>query len=252
MVFVSGYYMDTNLVTLTQWQAVYNYALTHGYHFDHPGAGKAMNHPVQQVNWYDSIKWCNARSQQSGKAPVYFTDAGFTRLYTTGDTDAVYMNRAANGYRLPTEAEWEKAARGGLADQRFPWGNVISQNLANYDSYPNDYCTQIGADLGPASFNSAFAVGTYPYTNPPGSFAPNTFGLFDMAGNLYQRCWDWYGVPFGQPTTSNPTGPSSGLYRVVRGGSWGHQADVARCGYRDIGDTGCGGPDHRLPLCQGG
>ena len=151
---VSAFYMDTNLVSYSQWQSVYNWATNNGYGFDHAGSGKAANHPVQTVNWYDVVKWSNARSQQAGLTPVYYTDAGLTQVYTNGDVDAVYANWAANGYRLPTEAEWEKAARGGLSGQRFPWGNVISETNANY--YGN---TGYSYDLGPNGWNP---IGNYP------------------------------------------------------------------------------------------
>jgi formylglycine-generating enzyme required for sulfatase activity len=131
---VSAFYMDVNLVSYSQWQTVYNWATSHGYSFDNPGLGEAANHPVQSVNWYDVVKWSNARSQQAGLTPVYYTDAGLTHVYTTGDTDAVYPNWATNGYRLPTEAECQKGARGGLNGLRFPWGNTIDWNHANYYS----------------------------------------------------------------------------------------------------------------------
>ena len=129
---VSAFFMEKNLVSYGQWQTVVKWAWNHGYGFDHPGSGRAGNHPVQTVDWYDCVKWCNARSQQAGLKPVYYTDAGLTQVYTNGDMDAVFPDWAANGYRLPTEAEWEKAARGGLSGQRFPWGNTISERQANY------------------------------------------------------------------------------------------------------------------------
>jgi formylglycine-generating enzyme required for sulfatase activity len=79
-VYVSAFYIDTNLVSYSQWQTVYAYATSHGYGFDHAGSGKAANHPVQTVDWYDCVKWCNARSQQAGLTPVYYTDAGLTQI----------------------------------------------------------------------------------------------------------------------------------------------------------------------------
>ena len=224
---VSAFYMDINLVSYAQWQSVFFWATNHGYGFVNAGAGKAANHPVQTVDWYDSVKWSNARSQQAGLTPVYYTDAGLTQVYTNGEVTP-YMNLAAKGYRLPTEAEWEKAARGGLNGQRFPWGNVITENLANYYGATASY----SYDLGPNGYNTAFTNGVTPYTSPAGYFAPNGYGLYDMAANVYEWCWDWYGTPYGQPSNTNPTGPATGSYRVLRGGSWYYNAGYARCADR--------------------
>ena len=223
---IFAFYMDVNLVTLSQWQSVYYWATDHGYTFVNAGAGKAANHPVQTVDWYDCVKWCNARSQQAGLTPVYYTDSGFTTVYKTGE-ETVYANWSAKGYRLPTEAEWEKAARGGLSGQRFPWGNMINQNLANYYGDTASYTY----DLGPDGFNAIGSVGgTSPATSPVGSFAANGYGLYDMAGNVAQLCWDWYGTPYAGGY--DPRGPASGSSRVVRSTSWADYGKYGRTARR--------------------
>jgi formylglycine-generating enzyme required for sulfatase activity len=227
-IYVSAFFMDTNLVTLSLWQTVYNYAVnSHGYTFDDAGVGTAANYPVQTVNWYDSVKWCNARSQLAGLTPCYYTDTNLTQVYNAGDVDAVYVNWAANGYRLPTEAQWEKAARGGLTGRRFPWGNLISQSQANYSSDSLSY------DLGPPGANPLSGAYPAPGTSPGGSFDLNGYRLNDMAGNAAEWCWDWYGTPYGQPSPLNPTGAGSASgSRVLRGGTYAFGASYARCANR--------------------
>lgn len=246
-IYVSAFYMDVNLVTSNLWAEVYGYATNHGYIFD-PGpppvsndlpqpAARAANYPVESVDWYNAVAWCNARSQQTGLTPVYYTDAGLTLIYTNRNDTNVVANWSADGYRLPTEAEWEKAARGGLIGQRFPWGNTITETQANYFSFFLDTY-----DLGPyGGFNTNFDGGipwtdqvtfTNDNSSPVGFFAPNGYGIYDMAGNVFEWCWDWYATPYGQPTTNNPTGPVTGSYRVLRGGNWINHALNARCAFR--------------------
>jgi formylglycine-generating enzyme len=237
-VYVSAFYLETNLVSYSQWQSVYTYATAQGYTFANPGAGTAANHPVQTVNWFDCVKWCNARSQQAGLTPAYYTDAALTLVFTNGDAGTVVYANWANGYRLPTEAEWEKAARGGLNGRRFPWGNLISEGQANYNGNTNVY----SYDLGPNGTNALGLLGGYPYTSPVGSFDVNGYGINDMAGNVLQWCWDLYvspALPYqaGSPYLGgiDPRGPATGNHRIERGGCWGFgDASSARCAFRNF------------------
>ncbi|MCX6925324.1 MAG: formylglycine-generating enzyme family protein, partial [Verrucomicrobia bacterium] len=233
-VYISGFYMDKYEVTGALWNQVKAWAVANGYSFDNAGSAKGTNHPVQTISWYDMVKWCNARSEMRGRGPVYFTSAAQATVYRTGQVNLEngFVKWTANGYRLPTEAEWEKAARGGLGSKRFPWGDTISQSLANY------YGSTGGYDLGPSGYNPIGSIGgASPATSPAGSFAANGYGLYDMAGNVWEWCWDWYdsgwysNVGATQNDTRGPSGVLSG--RVLRGGAWVDIARYARCAVRN-------------------
>jgi len=202
---VSTFYMDRTEVTKAQWDIVYSWASTNGYSFDNAGLGNTTNHPVQTVNWYDCVKWCNARSQMEGKTPCYTVSGG---IYKTGQSSPD-CNVSVNGYRLPTNTEWSYATRGGLSNKRFPWGDTITHSDANYRSEAS--CSY---DISPTrGYNLAYTKGGKTHTSPAGSFPANGYGLYDMAGDVWEWCWD-----------------SSGSDRSLRGGSWNHGADQARCG----------------------
>jgi formylglycine-generating enzyme required for sulfatase activity len=226
-VFVSAFYMDKYEVTKALWDDIKGWGATNAYSFDNEGSGKATNHPVQSINWYDMVKWCNVRSEKEGRTPAYYTDAALTQVYKTGQL-APYVNWNA-GYRLPTEAEWEKAARGGASGHRFPWSDVdtITHSQANYfsdSSYPYDVSPTRG-------YNPLFNDGVMPYTSPVGYFAPNGYGLYDMAGNVWEWCWDWAGN-YPSDLQTDPHGPDSGSTRVGKGGNWNFYAAHCRDAYR--------------------
>jgi formylglycine-generating enzyme required for sulfatase activity len=171
------------------------------------GSRDMSNDPVVQVSWYGSVAYCNWRSQQEGYEACY--------NLSTWECDF-----SKNGYRLPTEAEREYAARGGEYSPyyRFPWGDTISHSEANYYAYPSAYPDY---DVNPTEGYHPDYNDVEPYTAPVRSFAANGYGLYDMAGNVQEWCNDWYDSNYYNVSPyDNPQGPTSGTYRVLRDGTW--------------------------------
>ncbi len=187
---VSTFYIGKYPVRWSEFVEVRNWAAAHGYNIGQAGSGGRDNYPVTNVDWFQALKWCNARSEMENKTPVYKNAKG--DVYRTGEEDPV-VNESANGYRLPSENEWEWAARGGTQTHGYAYsGSKDINEVAWYDG---------NAD------NQIHVVGTK---------AANELGIHDMSGNVWEWCFDDYDF--------------WGPYRVLRGGSWDGNAEYCAVG----------------------
>ena len=197
---VSGFYMGIQEVTQREYEAVMG---------ANPSNFKGPNLPVENLSWFDAVEYCNKRSQREGLTPAY-TISG------SGNSRTVTWNRSANGYRLPTEAEWEYACRAGTTTA-FETGNSITVNKANFN--------------GAMPYNANETGEFRRTTTNVGSLPANSWGLFDMHGNVWEWCWDLYGQ-YASGAQTDPNGASTGDYRVMRGGSWNSAARLIRAASR--------------------
>ena len=186
----------------TNWQ-YFLFMQREGLQMKKPGWGRQGDNPAVYVSWEDAIRYCNWRSAQEGLQPAYHIEE-----------KNVYTDWLVTSYRLPTEAEWEYAARGGLYQQPFKYSGSddLSEVGWYYDNAENR-------------------------TQPVGLKLPNTIGLYDMSGNVWEWCWDWYGN-YPSSDQSSPKGPHTGKYRVYRGGSWNNHEDPCRVVERNFSGPG--------------
>ncbi|MDO4301859.1 MAG: flavodoxin [Clostridia bacterium] len=199
-VMVDSFYISKTELTQEEYQSVMG---------DNPSEQKGEKLPVTNITWYDAVAFCNKMSEKDGLTPCY-----------TIDGNTVIWDKGANGYRLPTEAEWEYAARANTQTP-FSFGDYVHDENANcYNAYGYNNDT-----------SGSWVNGYLSETVEVDSYEANDFGLYNMHGNAAEWVWDWYGN-YDTADTQNPTGAESGYYKIARGSGWNDFPKHIRSAYR--------------------
>ncbi|MEK5279904.1 MULTISPECIES: formylglycine-generating enzyme family protein [Paenibacillus] len=227
---ISNFYIGQYEVTQKEWVEIMG---------SNPSAFKDDNLPVEMVNWYDVIDYCNKRSIKEGLKPYYNIDKNKKDPNNKSDNDTlkwtVTLNAGANGYRLPTEAEWEYAAGGGQLSKSYTYSG---SNKADEVAW---YWQNAGDKFLSGDWNWPIIENNHNKTKSIGGKKPNELGLYDMSGNVREWCWNWYG----------DIDSKSGSFRVVKGGGWIGGINNNEISFRGKFEANGMGPDQGFRVIRG-
>jgi formylglycine-generating enzyme required for sulfatase activity len=197
---LSDFYLGKFAVTQQEFEEVMD---------SNPSHFQGQDLPMENVTWFEAVSFCNELSKLEGFIPAY-------SITGSGENISVTWNHAANGYRLPTEAEWEYACRAGTTTPFHTGANITPDQANYYGTYP---------------YNDAPSGRYRESTVPVGRMSPNAWGLHEMHGNVWEWCWDWYGE-YSPGAQTNPAGSDTGTFRINRGGGWNDFGRHLRSAYR--------------------
>ncbi|MFC9708688.1 formylglycine-generating enzyme family protein [Paenibacillus sp. NPDC056933] len=227
---LSNFYIGKYEVTQKEWAEVMG---------NNPSGFKGDQLPVEMVSWYDVVEYCNKRSIQEGLKPHYNIDKNTKDLNNKNDNDnlkwTVTINEGTNGYRLPTEAEWEYAAGGGQESKNYTYSGSNKVDEVAW------YWKNAGDKILTGDWNWPAIESNKNKTKTIGTQKPNELGIYDMSGNVREWCWDWYSDAESQTAS----------FRVVKGGGWIGGVNNNEIAFRGKFDANGFGPDQGFRVVRG-